>query len=428
MNRKYLLEFEFVHFSPLVTVLFVFLGLPVFSGGHWGKGSAVFAEEKSIVQSKEIAAKVEFFEKKVRPVLVEHCQKCHGPEKQEGEFRIDSRSSILRGGETGPAINLESPAESELLLAINYDPDGYQMPPDKKLSPEEIGAITKWIQEGAIWPKSETVDQVGQSSKFVLRTDHWSLQPIIRPAVPDVKQGDWPRSPIDRFILAKLEKAGLKPSGPANRSVLARRLYFDLIGLPPTPEQLDQFLNDSAPDAYEQLVERLLASPHYGERWARHWLDLVRYAETYGHEFDYEISHTFHYRDYVIRAFNEDIPFDQFALEHFAGDLLEHPRYRADVDENESVLATGFFWMGQGKHSPVDIRAEQCDLIDNQIDVLSKAFLGTSVACARCHDHKFDPISIKDYYALSGVMESSRRHYADIRRQEPLNETIRQIH
>ncbi len=428
MNRKYLSIFELGRFPLSVFPFIICLGFVNCFGFPFFEGASIFAAENVVAKLKGTAAQIEFFEKKVRPVFVEHCQKCHGPEKQEGEFRIDSRSAILQGGDTGPAVNLGAPAESEMILAINYDPDGYQMPPDKKLSKEKIAAITKWVQDGAACHESDPSLQASQTKKFVLDTDHWSLQPITRPAVPEVKQADWSRSHVDRFILAKLEAAKLTPSKQASRAILARRLYFDLIGLPPTPEQLDQFLNDPAPDAYEKLVERLLASLHYGERWARHWLDLVRFAETLGHEFDYEISHTSHYRDYVIRAFNDDLPFDQFAIEHFAGDLLKKPRFRSDVDENESVLATGFFWMGQGKHSPVDVRAEQCDLIDNQIDVLSKAFLGTSVACARCHDHKFDPISIKDYYALSGIMESSRRHYVDIRRQEPLDETIQQIH
>ena len=387
------------------------------------------AQAQKVEQKTEwTAEQIEFFEKKVRPVFVEHCQNCHGEDEQEGGFRIDSRASILRGGDTGPAVLPGAPEKSELILAINHDPDGYQMPPEDKLSKEQIAAITAWVQQGVAWPGGSEAEQEHASKDFVLDTDHWSLKPITRPAVPKVKQAQWASSPVDRFILSRLEQEGLTPSVEANRTILARRLYFDLIGLPPTPEHLEQFLSDTAPDAYEKLVEQLLASPQYGERWGRHWLDLVRFSETYGHEFDFEISHTSHYRDYVIRAFNEDVKFDQFAMEHFAGDLLLKPRYRPLVQENESVLGTGFFWMGQGKHSPVDIRAEQCDLIDNQIDVLSKAFLGTSIACARCHDHKFDPISIKDYYALSGVMESSRRNYADIRNQKPLNETIRKIH
>lgn len=386
------------------------------------------AEETAAKKPEWTAGQLEFFEKKVRPVFVEHCQDCHGDEEQEGEFRIDSRSAILQGGETGPAIIPGFPEKSELILAINHDPDGYQMPPEKKLSNNQIAAITQWVKQGAAWPKSPEAQQPQSVKNFSVETDHWSLQPVNRPTIPKVNQKQWSSSPVDQFILARLEQANLSPSSQANRAILARRLYFDLLGLPPSPKQLEQFVNDPAPDAYEQLVTQLLASPQYGERWGRHWLDLVRFAETLGHEFDYDISHTSHYRDYVIRAFNEDLPFDQFAMEHFAGDLIAHPRYRPVLQENESVLATGFFWFGQGKHSPVDVRAEQCDLIDNQIDVLSKAFLGTTIACARCHDHKFDPVSIKDYYALSGIMESSRRHYADIRKQEPLNETIHNIH
>jgi arylsulfatase A-like enzyme len=244
------------------------------------------------------------------------------------------------------------------------------------------------------------------------RRRHWAYQPV-RPATsPAVRDGDWAVSPIDRFVLSRLEASGLAPARPADKRTLIRRVTFDLIGLPPTPDEVAAFLADESPDAYRRLVDRLLASPHYGERWARHWLDLVRYAETLGHEFDYEIFNTWRYRDYCIRALNADVPYDEFAVEHIAGDLVEKPRRHPTDRTNESVIGTGFFWLGEGKHSPVDVRQEQADRIDNQIDVLGKTFLAQTIACARCHDHKFDPIATRDYYALAGYLKSSRYQQA----------------
>ncbi len=371
---------------------------------------------------------LEFFEKQVRPLLVEQCQKCHGAEKQEGGLRLDSRSAVLRGGDTGPALKPGNPDDSELILAIQYDPDGYQMPPNGKLSAEAIAVLTRWVQEGAPWsPEGELADM--REAGLALTRDHWSLRPLEMPQVPvELSQPAWPHSAIDAFILQRLDQAGLPPSPLADRETLLRRASFDLLGLPPSPELRARFLADESPEAFARLVDELLESPHYGERWGRHWLDLVRYAETLGHEFDYDIQLAWKYRDYVIRAFNEDLPLDAFVREHLAGDLLPEPRLQPETGLNESILGTGFFWFGQGKHSPVDIRAEQCDLIENQLDVLSKTFLATSVACARCHDHKFDPVTIRDYYALSGILESSRRHYADLRPQAPLHAAIQQIH
>ena len=227
---------------------------------------------------------------------------------------------------------------------------------------------------------------------------------------------NWARNPIDRFIQATLAKHGLSPAPEADRRTLIRRLSFDLTGLPPARDEVAAFLADPAPDAYERLVDRLLASPRYGERWARHWLDLVRYAETAGHEFDYDIVNAFRYRDYVIRAFNADLAYNRFVTEQIAGDLLESPRRHPAEGFNESILGTGFYFLGEGTHSPVDVREEQMRRIDNQIDVISKTFLGLTLACARCHDHKFDPITNNDYYALAGFLRSSRHQQAFIDR------------
>ncbi|MEM7392798.1 MAG: DUF1549 domain-containing protein, partial [Verrucomicrobiota bacterium] len=224
---------------------------------------------------------------------------------------------------------------------------------------------------------------------------------------PSVKQPGWPRDDIDRFILSALERENLSPSRDASRETFIRRISFALIGLPPTPEQVDAFVNNTSPNAREKLIDRLLASPHFGERWARHWMDLIRYAESRGHESDFIIANAWHYRDYLIRAFNNDVAYDRILTEHLAGDILRSPRLHPEHGWNESVLATGWAFLGEEVHSPVDIRQDECDRIDNKIDVLSKTFMGLTVACARCHDHKFDAITQKDYYALSGFISSS---------------------
>jgi cytochrome c553 len=365
--------------------------------------------------SRPMAAQLEFFEKKVRPIFVAHCQKCHGMKKQEGELRLDSRAGLLKGGESGPVVKPGDPKLSELIAAINYGADSFQMPPDGKLKSADIAALTAWVKMGAPWTKSNTVgptQEAGNEFDFAGRAKHWSFQPVRRPDVPAVTNGGWARNPIDRFVLARLEQAGLQPAPEADKRTLLRRLSYDLTGLPPTVEEVHEFIADESPTAYERAVERLLASPRYGERWARHWLDLVRFAETGGHEFDYTIPNAWPYRDYVIRAFTHDVPYNQFVTEHIAGDLVETPRRRSSNGDNESVIGTAFYWFSQGKHSPVDIRSEECDTIDNQLDVLGKTFLGLTIACARCHDHKFDPIRARDYYALAGYLQSSRRQQA----------------
>ncbi|GIX04474.1 MAG: hypothetical protein KatS3mg114_0343 [Planctomycetaceae bacterium] len=361
------------------------------------------------------AAQREFFEKEIRPLLVEKCHRCHGAQQQKGGLRLDAREFLLRGGDSGPAVVPGKPEESLLIEAVNYDPQGYQMPPTGKLSDEQIGKLTVWVQQGAFWPAEGTqVSEHPQSDDlFQRQQQHWAFQPLMSPELPEVQHPEWCENPIDRFILARLEAEGLKPNPPAEPATLLRRVCVELTGLPPTPEELDAYLQDTAPGAYERAVERWLASPHYGERWARHWLDLVRYAETAGHEFDYEYPHAWPYRDYVIRAFNADVPYDVFVQEHLAGDVWDPPRRDPTTGRIESVIGPAFFWFGQGKHSPVDLLAEQADALDNQIDVLGKAFLGLTLSCARCHDHKFDPIRQQDYYALAGFLLSSRRTEID---------------
>ncbi len=238
-------------------------------------------------------------------------------------------------------------------------------------------------------------------------SEHWVWQPVRAPQIPKVANTKWPRSDLDHFVLARLEDLKLNPTADAERTALLRRLYFDLIGLPPTPKQTAQFLSDESPSATERLVDELLDSPHFGERWGRYWLDLVRYAESRGHEFDNDSPNTFQYRDYIIRALNADLPYDQLVREHIAGDLLANPRLHSELKFNESVLDTGFWFLGEWVHSPVDIRKDEADRFDNMIDVMSKTLLGVTVSCARYHDHKFDAISTADYYSLSGFLQSS---------------------
>ena len=361
---------------------------------------------------------IAFFETHVRPILVERCVSCHGPEEQKAGLRLDARSPVFEvGGDSGPPVLPGDPDGSLLIEAIRYD-SFVQMPPSSKLPDDEIARLTEWVAMGAPWPP-EPPAQGGApngSEPFDLeaRSGHWSLQPAVEPAVPPVGRPDWPRNPIDRFLLARLESEGLAPSPEADRRTLIRRATYDLTGLPPTRQEIAAFLADDRADAFDRLVDRLLSSPRYGERWARHWLDLVRFAETSGHEFDYDILTAHRYRDYVIRALNDDLPYDRFVVEHLAGDLLDRPRRHPTTGTDESILGTMSFFLAEGTHSPVDVREEMRTRVDNQIDVLGKAFLGLTVACARCHDHKFDAIGTRDYYALAGHFQTARHQYAFI--------------
>ena len=360
------------------------------------------------------AQDIEFFEKKIRPVLFERCGSCHSAEapKVKGGLRVDSRAALLAGGENGPAFVAGHPEKSRLIEAINYKNVELQMPPKTKLPDAVIADLTAWIKMGAPWPgKSDTT--VASKAGFDLngrKAGHWAWKPIQPPALPTIKDAKWPIAPSDRFLLAKLEEKGMAPAKAAGPHVLFRRIYFDLIGLPPSPDDIALFDKEYAADpqtALAHTVDRLLALPQFGERWGRHWLDLVRYAESRGHEFEPNIPNAWQYRDYVIRALNADVPYNQFVVEHLAGDLLAKPRLHPQEGFNESILGTGFWFLGEEVHSPVDIRGDEADRYDNRIDVLSKTFLGMTVSCARCHDHKFDAISTKDYYALYGFIRSS---------------------
>ncbi len=358
---------------------------------------------------------LEFFESKVRPVLSQYCYECHGAEAQKGGLRLDHIQTILAGGDSGPALVAGNPAESRIGIAVSYVNVDLQMPPKGILPQEAWDALTEWIERGAPWPDEPLPAATGKVEGFDLekrRDEHWAWQPITDPAPPVVKDARFSQHPVDQFLQAKREEKGLAAAPEADRRVLARRATFALTGLPPAPESVNAFANDSAPDAYGRLLDQLLAQPAFGERWARHWFDLVRYAETHGHEGDYPIRHSWPYRDYVIRALNDDVPYNQFVREHIAGDLLPEPRANTQEGYNESVLATGFWYMHQATHAPVDVKRDQADRIDNQIDVMSKTFLGMTVSCSRCHDHKFDAIPARDYYAMAGHLYSARQSIA----------------
>jgi len=373
------------------------------------------ADEKTAVAIAEVTKEqADFFRNSVLPLLESRCFECHGDASEvEAELRLTSRKAMLTGGESGPVMVPGDPDQSLLIQAVRYE--GFQMPPRSKMPDAEIVILARWIKDGAPWPADmESSTVATQKTAFPLEeriAAHWAWKKIEQPAVPTVKQTGWATGDSDHFLLARMEAAGIAPAPDADRRAILRRLYFDLAGMPPTIEQQDRFFNDPATTAVavEKVVDELLASPQFGERWARHWLDLMRYAETLGHEFDFPLPHAWRYRDYVIRALNSDVPYNQFVREHLAGDLIENPRRHPELGFNESIIATGFWYLCEDKHAPVDVKGEEASRIDNQIDVFGKTFLGLTIACARCHDHKFDAITAEDYYALSGFLQSSRR-------------------
>ena len=367
----------------------------------------------------------DFFESKIRPVLVAECTECHSAAKHKGGLRLDYRDGWKKGGDSGDAIVPGNAAKSLLIKSIRHEDPDLKMPAKSpKLDDKVIADFEKWVNMGAPDPRDQPpVEKTGKPSwpdLLAARRTWWSLQPVRKPAIPDVKNTTWSALPVDRFLLAKMEEHGLTPAAETDPRTFIRRLTFALTGLPPTPSEVEQFVRECAesaptaasspalsPKAVEHATDRLLASPHFGEHWARHWLDLVRYAETHGSEGDPEIREAWRYRDYMIRALNADVPLDQIIREHLAGDLLAHPRVNAD-GINESILGTAQFQFVEHGFQPVDTLDDQVKAVDNQIDVVSKAFQGLTVSCARCHDHKFDAISQRDYYALFGIFASCR--------------------
>lgn len=375
--------------------------------------------------AKPDPAHLEFFEKKIRPLLLDNCNNCHGPDKQKGGLRLDSRTAILSGGESGAAIVPGDPDKSRLILAVHQTDKDLSMPPKSKLTEDQIADLATWVKAGAPWPEIPGAAKpvaAGPEYKITAKDRaFWSFQPVKNPAPPEVKNSAWPQSPIDRFILSSLEQKNLRPNNPADKRVLLRRATFDLIGLPPTPEQIEDFLADESRDAFAKVIDRLLASPQYGERWARHWLDVARYGEDQAHDFKpRKYPDGFRYRDWVVKAFNTDLPYDRFVKMQIAGDLLPEPRtsvsgnaaqvtanqpltnVRGSGDPPDNLAALGYFALG-----PVYYGGAIDDEYDDRIDTLSRGFLGLTVSCARCHDHKFDPIPTKDYYSLMGIFSST---------------------
>ncbi len=370
-----------------LVVGFVFLGMPLFAA-----------------DPKEGVA---FFEKKIRPVLVKHCYECHSANavktgKIAGGLQLDNRKGIQRGGETGPAVVPKMPAQSLLLSAIKHERD-LEMPPEgEPLSKAVIEDFTKWISMGA--PDPRDGQPVATGIDLDKAREFWSLKPVGLPSVPKVQNTTWPRGKLDRFVLAKTEAQGLSQAKEAPRRVLLRRLFFDLIGLPPTPEELQKF--EDVP--VEEVVDFLLSSPRFGERWGRHWLDVARFAESNGRARNMAWQHAWRYRDWVIDAFNADLPYDQFLTQQIAGDLL--PAKTREQRERQ-IIATGFLALGPKSLEERKRELFRMDVIDEQIDVISRGVLGLSVSCARCHDHKFDPVPTADYYALAGILRSTETLY-----------------
>jgi Protein of unknown function (DUF1553)/Protein of unknown function (DUF1549)/Planctomycete cytochrome C len=351
---------------------------------------------------------VAFFEKDVRPLLIESCQRCHGPKKQEGSLRLDSRTTLLKGGASGAAVVPGDPDKSLLIKAVRHTGE-LHMPPSKKLTSDQIASLSRWVQLGAPWPGDGQPAATRAGTITAEERRFWSFQPIGNPAPPAVKDRTWPLTPIDHFIQARHEAEGVKPVGLADKRTLIRRLTHDLIGLPPTPEEIQAFLGDNAPNAYEKLIDRLLASPHYGERWGRHWLDVVRYADTAGDGADYPVREAYRYRNYVIRAFNKDKPFDQFLREQIAGDVIARKEVEKQTAEQyaEQVTATGYLAISKRYGYNLNTQFQHLDFADT-IDNIGQSLLGLSLGCARCHDHKYDPVSMTDYYALYGILASSQ--------------------
>src|SRR5580704_191599 len=343
---------------------------------------------------------VEFFESKIRPVLAGTCQKCHGVSTHKGGLRLDSRDAALKGGDSGAAVVPGNPDASPMIEAINYR--GLEMPPTGKLKPREIQALVEWVKMGAPWPKEDSKSAGPSRGDFTITDEdhhYWAFQPIGHPQLPAVRAKNWVANPIDAFVLASLEEKGLAPNPPAEPRVLIRRVFFDVIGLPPTPEEVDVFVKNPSDEAYSRLIDGLLARKEYGERWGRHWLDVTRFAQTNGYERDAEKPESWRYRDYVIDAFNADKPYDRFITEQLAGDELDEPT-------PESIIATGFYRLGIWDDEPDNQEAAAWDEMDEMVRTTGASFLGLTLGCARCHNHMFDPISQEDYYQFAAFFRN----------------------
>jgi hypothetical protein len=358
--------------------------------------AASAAAQKAAVEPQSFSPEqIAFFENKVRPILVENCYECHAGDEPKAQLRLVSRATILAGGESGPAITPGKPDDSLLVEAINYA--SFEMPPDGKLSDDKIATLTEWVRMGAPWPvETEGAVLVPRTHGLEITDEdrnYWAFVRSARPTLPRVSSPDWTRNRIDAFILAKLDERQLHPAPPVEPRELIRRAYLDLVGIPPTYEEIESLMADERPDSYERLLDQLLATPQYGERWGRHWLDVVRFGQTNGYERDDEKPESWRYRDYVIGALNRDKPYDRFVIEQLAGDQL-------DPATDDSISATAFYRLGVWDDEPDDMRQAEFDELDGIVSTMGSAFLGLTVGCARCHDHKFDPLPQTDYYRL----------------------------
>ena len=381
--------------------------LPILSA--WGA-----EKEMKVMMAKPTPEQTNFFESKVRPLLAENCFRCHGGEsgkKPKAGLTLKSLEGMLKGGESGPALVPGDLGKSRIIEAIRYRNENMSMPPKKPLKPERVEVLEDWVKMGAPWPGFEgeiVVRVAGQEEPYdwgKFRREHWSFQPVSKEVPSQVKRKDWVRSDLDHYVLAKLEAAGLEPNLQADRRILIRRVYLDLIGLPPKPDEVKAFLADASPDAFAKVVDHLLDSDHYGERWARHWLDVARYSDGLGGFGDgQDLPSAWRYRDWVVKALNDDLPYDEFVRRQIVGDALD--------GSSKDPLGTGFFAVGPTYKGdggdPEATNAAKAETLSDRVDTFSRAFLGLTAACARCHDHKFDPISTKDYYALAGIFNNSR--------------------
>ena len=387
-----------MHYS-LVNAFIAFL----FGAGlACGKGPAIPTNEQ-----------LEFFENKVRPLLSDKCYRCHSS-KAEGKGKLkaglflDSRAGLLKGGDSGSALTPGDPSKSFLVEAVNYRNEDMEMPPKGKLKDEQIKILTDWVEMGAPWPGAETNYEIAQTKEAYdwdrFRREHWSFKPVVKSDLPPVENRSWPRSPLDYYTLSKLEAMKLEPNAAAEKRILIRRAYLDLTGLPPTPEEVEEFLEDAEVNAFAKIVDRLLASDHYGERWARHWLDVARYSDGLGGFGDNRaLPDAWRYRDWVVNALNSDMPYNEFVARQISGDV---------IDGDPDPVATGFFVVGPSYTSdggdPEAKAQAQAETLSDRVDTFSRAFLGLTAACARCHDHKFDPITTQDYYAIAGIFKNTR--------------------
>jgi mono/diheme cytochrome c family protein len=374
--------------------------------------SILTAASAAPAEAPPSAEGVALFETSIRPLLVEHCYACHsaGAKRLRGGLRLDSEQGWLKGGDLGPAVKPGDPEESLLIAAVRHEDEQLKMPPKGKLAAAEIALLTRWVAMGAPAPRGDVALKGTRGAGVDIEggREFWAFRPPADPPMPDVADAGWCCNGLDRFVLAALEAKGLAPAPAADRRTLIRRATFDLTGLPPKPEEVDAFLGDEAPDAFARVVERLLASPHYGERWGRHWLDLARYADSNGLDENVAHGNAWRYRDYVIAAFNADKPYHQFVLEQLAGDLLPAAAVDPPAVHHERLIATGFLALGPKVLAEPDERKMEMDIVDEQVDTVGRTFFGMTLGCARCHDHKFDPIATADYYGLAGVFKSTR--------------------